>query len=146
MSTIKILKVRSASGLELVRLLHSQILPSDSWDDVSDHEHWLVWDTTSGFVEPIGFASACVLKNESGVFLSRAGVNSLYAGGGIHRRLIQARLVWAKRRGKAHAVTYVATHNFPSFVNLLYTGFRIYEPARYWAGKDVFYLYKMLGD
>ena len=68
------------------------------------------------------------------VYFDRAGVAPLARGRGLQRRLIRARLGWARSEGATHAVTYTAPHNIKSSNNLIRCGFRMYSPRKPWAG------------
>jgi GNAT superfamily N-acetyltransferase len=70
------------------------------------------------------------------VYLDRAGVAPVARGRGLQRRLIRARLAWARAQGATHAVTYTLPFNVVSSNNLIKTGFRMYDPKRPWAGRD----------
>jgi GNAT superfamily N-acetyltransferase len=129
------LQLKPSHDQALNRALFRQAFPVDHW--VGDHHaFWVLWDGPT----PAGFCSAVHLVRDNTVFLSSAGVFAPYQGRGLQRRLIQARLRWARRLGATTAVTYVRHSNPVSLVNLLRTGFQIYSPQVNWAGRDVWYL------
>src|SRR5690606_22351986 len=101
--------------------------------------HWFVWE--SGKDYPVGFCSAGIsmLTDEDGnrcyAFLSRAGVLPEARGHKLQRRMIKVREKWAKDQGLKGASTYVANWNTRSLINLLKSGYQIYEPHSYKRGK-----------
>lgn len=133
------MQLRQTSNLDLVKQLHAQCLPDDDWEDAT--QHWALWNDAG---RACGFCSVYRLKYERGVYLSRAGVLPGTRGRGLQRRMIQARLRWARTRGLRFAVTYTSLDNYPSIVNLLRCGFVFYDPATPWAGPQVHYFMRRL--
>lgn len=88
-----------------------------------------VWWVALHRARPVAFA--CLSPSQQipdGIYLSRCGVLPAARGNGIQRRLIRARLAWAKRQGYKWAVS-DTTDNVPSANSLIACGFRLYEPA-----------------
>ena len=65
-----------------------------------------------------------------------------YRGNGWHRRLIRARLCYARHHGLT-SITYTAHDNWKSINNLVRAGFLSYIPEYRWAGKDFIYWQKL---
>ena len=115
--------------------------------DIKDYEgadrgnlFWLASNATA----VAAFASARPSVNEpDAFFLSRCGVLTKYRGQGLQRRLIHARLRWAKAHGIRRAITYTLLENVASARNLVRAGFLPYWPKTEWAGK-VWYFEKVL--
>lgn len=83
---------------------------------------------------PIAFAAARVLSLEpQAVFLALSGVRPIARGAGLQRRLIRARLSWARRQpGVTTVLTYVAATNLASANSLIRCGFKLYAPEHPW--------------
>jgi GNAT superfamily N-acetyltransferase len=81
--------------------------------------------------EIVAFASARLIEDGSAIFNS-AGVLREHRGHGLQRRLIRARVAWAKRQGCPHAVTYTATDNATSANSLIASGFKQLELDKPW--------------
>lgn len=77
-------------------------------------------------------------------YLSRAGVLPAFRGHGLQRRLIAARVAWARRRGLSYVYTDVATWNHHSANSLIRSGFRLWSPRYKWSGDEVLYFSKKL--
>lgn len=103
---------------------------------------WIVEHIPTGHV--VGFACLRVVATENVVYLSRAGVTPKHRGKGLQRRLIQARMVYARRKGWG-AITYTIRANPKSVNNLIACGFRYYEPQHAWAGREMLYWYRGKG-
>lgn len=113
-----------------VAALHTLIFPDDEED--LDGQLWVGHDNTN---TPVAFCSARKLKSENAVFFSRAGVLPCAAGHGLQRRMINARIRWAREQDADFCITYTVHDNHASIVNLLRCGFRFYRPAHLWAGR-----------
>ncbi len=114
---------------QTVMALHMLCMPNDEFD--LKGQLWVCHDDTG---TPVAFCAARMLKHENGVFFNRAGVLPCANGKGLQRRMIRARLRWAKEIGAEYAITYVTHTNHASIVNLLKCGFRFDRPAWNWAG------------
>lgn len=69
-------------------------------------------------------AYATAYETEAGILSLRGcQVARKYRGRGLQRRLLRARLRWARRHGMRTVRTYVAVDNAPSLVNVLRAGF-----------------------
>ena len=131
-------QLRRTTDLQTVKALHMILFPNDEFD--LKGQLWLAHDETG---TPVGFCAARKLRGENGVFLNRAGVLPCANGQGLQKRMIRARIQWAKSIDADYAITYVLHHNHASIVNLLKAGFRFSEPAWKWAG-DVHYFMREL--
>jgi GNAT superfamily N-acetyltransferase len=132
--------------------LHTQLFGDDT--DFEGEELgnalWLAYDTNR---VPVAFATAREARYDRSVmFLSRCGVLPHARGAALQRRLIRARVAWARRRGYITAVTYVLLTNVASATNLLREGFALWRPdgvsapkPSAWAGDGVMYFRKELG-
>lgn len=132
------MRLRRTDDRRTVEALHVLCFPNDESD--LDGQLWLLYDDDDNAV---GFCSARELEHEPGVvFLSRAGVLPSAQGKGLQRRMINARLQWAREVGAKWAITYTAPKNYPSMVNLLKCGFKLYEHD--WAGAEMHYFRREL--
>jgi GNAT superfamily N-acetyltransferase len=131
------IRIRQSEDVETVREAHSLAFPRDPWPG-DDHEYWLAADE-SGRV--VGFASAIYWSDLKTVFLSRAAVVGSVSGIGLQRRLIAARVRWAKTiSGCEYVWTYVERWNYASLYNLLRCGFRAWRRHRWGANWHVLHL------
>lgn len=111
---------------EEMRKLHKLAFGSDKWPG-DDHEFWVAKDEGGAIA---GFCSA-VLLTASCAFFSRSAVTQGHRGKGLHKKLIQVRMRWAKKEGAVLVLTYLSKHNYPSLINLLKSGFK-FAPKELW--------------
>lgn len=128
--------LRQTDDVDEVRELHSLAMPDDHWVG-DDHTFWIARDADG---KPVGFCSAIHRPERGYVFLSRAAVAAGARGARLQRRMIRARVTWARKQGASEVITYTLLKNYESFVNLLKCGFRFYKPEDAWVGHDVHYL------
>ncbi len=119
--------------LNIIAPMDRAIFPIDRKVPIKslDVAYWLV--RVNG--EPAGFASAKYLPDERLVYFLRAGVLPEFRGRGIHSKLINVRLRWARRLHADAAITYTLVENVTSSNNLFDRGFRLYRPQTLWAGE-----------
>jgi GNAT superfamily N-acetyltransferase len=131
------ISLRRTDDIEEVKALHTLCFPTDVWESSSKrHAYWIAKDETG---TAVGFCIAKRLASERCVFLERAGVLPIANGRGLQRRMIRARLRWARSEGFTAVITYTTYHNWQSIVNLLREGFRFYSPEDPWVGTNVHY-------
>lgn len=136
--SVLIVRVRESSAYSVVAELDKAIFEpfGDAlmpMRNIRRNTWWLAKDTRNA---PIGFAGLRVLTDEPDtIFLSRAGVLPKFWGKGVHPRLLQTRLAWARRHNCKHAITFTTVSNIPSSNNLIRAGFRLYDPQYGWAGR-----------
>lgn len=128
--------LRRTDDLGAVRKLHEVVMPGDDWVG-DDHTFWIARDPIG---KPVGFCSAIYRPERGYVYLSRAGVIKTARGHGLQRRMIRARVAWARRQGASEVLTYTILKNYSSFPNLLKCGFQFYSPDVSYVGDDVHYL------
>src|SRR5690242_3115340 len=114
--------LRRTEDIDEARELHARLFPSDEWVG-DDHEFWIARDDAG---DAVGFCSAIHRPATNCVLLSRAAVTPQARGAGLQRRMIRARVAWARSIGASKVITYVAIKNYESLVNLLKCGFRFY--------------------
>lgn len=137
------LNVRKSADIEIVSHLDELIFsPSDEKIKLEGTTWWIARENH----DPVGFAGMVKLSHEPYGYFSRAGVLPAYRGKGIHSRMIQARLRWAKRQGWEGVMTYTVADNFASANNLISKGFRLFEPGRRWAGDHMLYFLLVFED
>lgn len=115
-----------------------KLFPGCKRDKPQNNYWWYVLDNETG--EIVGYAGMEYLEDEQYGYFSRAGILAEHRGHGLHKRLIACRIKMAKRLGALGVITYVAPHNHASMNSLVSRGFRLYTPARRWAGSDFMYL------
>ena len=133
-------RLTQTDDIDEIRPLHDLALPGVPWVG-DDHTFWIARDDTGNAV---GFCSAIHREAKGYVYLSRSAVALAAQGAGLQRRMVHARLRWAKRLGASEAVTYTVYDNPASIVNLLRCGFRFWTPADPWYGDTVHYFRKDL--
>lgn len=106
-----------------------------------DGTEWWIAESTGATPELVGFAGAKLWAPDNMVFLCRAGVAPAARGAGLQKRLIRARVGWARRVGARGCYTY--TIDNPASANaLIACGFRSYEPSYAWGGRSAQYWIK----
>lgn len=122
--------------------LHLETFPADEFPDDERNIYWVVWDDSD---KPVGF---CIVRPVHGdkytCFLSRAGLLPCARGNGLHKRMINTRIKWARKNKYKYCITYTVKNNFTSYNNLQNTGFKLYEPDYYYAGEESLYWRKAL--
>lgn len=114
--------------------------PGDYRTSTKDTWWWIV--TVEGW--DVGYAGMKYLPIDDCGYFSRAGVVEASRGFGFHKRLIKARIAYAKRKGWSGVLTYVAIHNHASLNALIGRGFRIYNPHYAWAGREGYHYLQLL--
>lgn len=132
------IQIRQSEDLLTIKKLHKKTLPSDEFPSEYSNS-WIAYDKK----KPIGFCTISLVDKET-LFLSRAGILSDYKGLGLHKRLINVRVRWAKKLGYKKLITYVHPHNIISLRNLLGSKFEVYIPQWEYVGKDFIYLIRKI--
>lgn len=94
------------------------------------NEAWWIGEDEHG--EPVCYAGAKIWKGtggESALYMHRAGVLPGARGKGLQRRLIAARVQFARRAGISEVWTYTAHTSIASANNLIRAGFTLWVPA-----------------
>ena len=141
--------LKRTNDTELI-FAHDRLMFPDS-SRVTEEPGNAYWIVTDDDGEVVAYASVRALRVESGdpewsatAFLSRAGVHPSARRKGLQKRLIRARVSWARRNGFKRVVTYTAWGNVPSLRALVRCGFLPYLPSYHWAG-DIVYLERHIG-
>lgn len=108
----------------ILNSLDADCFPSDLLFKKDDCFWWAVYvnDTAAAF-------AGLRPQDDHFGFLCRAGVIRKFAGLGLQRRLIDARMRHARRIGLKGVTTYVAEHNWTSVANLIRCGLYITQMA-----------------
>lgn len=133
--------LRRTEDLDDVRELHNLTFPLDEWVG-DDREFWIVRDADG---QGVGFCAAMYQPSSNCVALDRAGVIDTAHGAGLQKRMIRARLRWARSLGATGAIAYCALRNYQSIANLLKCGFRFYSsetPSDY-VDEDAFHFMRI---
>ena len=133
--------IRQTKDVELVKSLHSEILPSDDfyWSHYPVY-HWVVRDEKRN---PVGFCSIAMWDSKIG-FLCRSGVLPEARGNGLQVRMTRVREKFARAAGYESMVTYTDVDNIRSSHNLQKIGYMLFEPEQKWAGKSYLYWMKKI--
>lgn len=99
-----------------------------------------VWFLATVDGKPAGYAGIRVVDGISG-YLCRAGVLTEFQGHGLQKKLIKARERWARKQGLNSLITYTCLSAVRSPNSLIACGFKLYHPAKAWAGGSYQWLY-----
>lgn len=106
-------------------------------------EYWIAEDSdTKEIVAYAGLVRST--RYTDVVYFHAAGVVQKAQGHKLQRRLIRARLRWAKDHGFSWATTDTIPSNVPSAKNLIACGFRPYWPLYRWRASGACYWSKKL--
>jgi len=131
----RVKKAYSMNDISNVFFLNETIFPLDELEVGGDSYYWLAWKDN----DPVGFACLNILEDGIG-YLTRGGILEEHRGNGLHTRLIDARLRYAKKHKLRKVITYTLTDNVFSMVSLVRRGFQIYSPSFEYAGEKCTYL------
>lgn len=131
--------IKKSENKELIKRLHDQIFPDDVWCGIKDTVAWVVWCNKI----PVGFCLLNISNPHYGYY-TRAGVLPSHQGKGLHSRMILVREKYARLAGYERIVTYTLPDNIQSISNLQKRNYRIYIPAKRYAGKKMLYWQKDL--
>ena len=127
-----------------LRALLDRLLTADGDESVwqAQGEYWAAWSPTGAAVAVAGLVRSTRFTDV--VYLHAVGVDEAYRGHHMQRRLIRARVRWARAHGFSHAVTYTLVDNVASSRSLVACGFKPYWPSYPWAGRFVCYWLRAL--
>lgn len=128
-----------------IEAMQVELFTADSGiDDLSSGQWYYVYDDESDTGEIAGFCGIRELYDEPRVaYLARSGVLAKHQGNGLQRRMIHARLRWARRRG-IYCVVTDTTENPVSANNLIDCGFKMFTPYNPWALPNSIYWKRIL--
>jgi GNAT superfamily N-acetyltransferase len=135
----RIKKAYSMNDISNVFYLNGVIFPEDSLEELDNNYYWLAWKEK----KPVGFACLKVLEDGVG-YMTRGGVLEGHQGKGLHTRLVDARIRYARKHNLKYIITYTLTENVWSLASLVRRGFQIYNPSwEYAGGKCTYLLYEL---
>ena len=112
------------------------ILPPDQ--ELRSVHYWNAMCLTvpySGYL--VGTAEAKLVDDM--LYLSNCEVVPRHRGFGLQRRLIHARVRFAKKLGLEACISYTLPHVTASSNNLYRCGFKLYRPENLWVGEEANY-------
>lgn len=121
-----------------IESVHKSLLSGeDSLGEFPGQSEW--WVLTNQYGKKVGFAGGSLdhtlgSKCESVLHLTAAWVDGEYRGLGGQKKLIRARVQFAKKYGCSTVLTYTHYRNYPSINSLITCGFKSYIPE--WAIYD----------
>jgi GNAT superfamily N-acetyltransferase len=121
-----------------VKALDEVCFPADVRVATENVLWWITW--LNG--EAVAYAGLRVCResfNRGLAFLCRAGVRPEHRGHGLQRRMIEARVAYARKLGIRELVTYVVPDNLASANSLIACGFKLYRPEHRWGGSAAMY-------
>lgn len=134
-------QVQGPARGEIARM-DAYCFPDDEPVETDTGFWWLVWKGwgTGAFKPPEAVAYAGLKDQGWGLaYLCRAGVMPGHRGQGLQRKLIQARVRYARQLGLRTAITDTTASNLASANNLIRCGFVLYRPEYQWAGPEALY-------
>ena len=130
---------RSEVRADLNRLQKS-CLPCDEPCNTDEGTWWIAYYNDMA----VGFGGVVRSAQWHGTgYMCRAGVMHIARGKGLQKKLIRARIRYARKVGWTHLVT-DTTDNHPSANSLISCGFKMYDPRSPWAYKQSCYWIKKL--
>jgi len=133
-------RIRSCADVDVINGLQRKLNASDDLPilKLGDRCWWVAWHGK----EPVAYAAMRV--DDECAWFSMCGVVERHRGHGLQKRLIAARLRYARRQGVPVVYTYTINGNHPSARSLIRKRFvPCTPPARHygcWAGvRDVLY-------
>lgn len=110
------------------------LVGKNGWEP--EAEYWGAFDGP----KLVAFAGAVPSETYSdAIYLCNAAVLPEARGHHLQRRLIRARLRWARDQGYAYARTYTIVENAASMCSLIACGFKPFWPKIQWAGEQVYW-------
>ena len=131
--------LRISTDLSTVKKLNKETFPHDECDITSNSKFWLLFHKGNA----VGFCSVRPVSRTI-LFLSRAGLQWNHRGRGLHRRMIKARIKYARKHNFKTIITYTIYSNTKSARNLIKEGFELYDPEWEYAGLHCLYFKKEL--
>lgn len=135
----------SKSEIHLVQGLDYLIFGAAECTAEIEEYNETIWWVAFEEGQPVAFTGALIYSHEGRCMqLQRTGVLPAYRGQGLQKKLIRARLAYARRKKVKWVHTYVISWNCPSLNSLVRTGFTFYTPEYAYAGDpegDGTYLY-----
>lgn len=132
-------QLRQTKDMALVQEMDRKCFPDDKWDNTTNMKWWLL--KKDGI--PVGYCSCRMIMPDT-CYFTRAGILPSARGKGLQKKLINVRVNWARKQGAKYVITYTSMDNFASLVNLIKSGFKMFNPQWAWAGKEFFYFKKDL--
>jgi GNAT superfamily N-acetyltransferase len=139
--TYRVRRVDADDYADELRAMHDVAFADDTPKPTLEGATWWI-----AFYEdvPAGFAALKPSIGEPGAgYLYRCGVLKEHRGNSLQRRLIQARVNWARLQGMT-ALRTDTTDNPRSSNNLIHAGFRVFTPSAPWAFANSIYWRKEL--
>ena len=139
--TVRKINIADSRMQELLSHLQKECLPYDEPFDTTAGHWWLAFaaDGTA-----LGFAGLVRTRRWADCgYLCRAGVVDAAQGFGLQKRLIRARIAYARRLGWSWLIT-DTYENPPSANSLISCGFKTYKPGWPWGADGVIYWRKKL--
>jgi GNAT superfamily N-acetyltransferase len=124
-----------ADDRDALKLLQRVCQPGDPMIDPTK-DHWWIGRDEQGVAVCYGGARVYKANGEHALLLTAAGVIPSARGQKLQRRLIAARVRFARDEEIPIVWTYTATHNVASANSLIASGFKRWIP-RSWAGEAV---------
>lgn len=134
--------IRQTKNKTLVQGYNVEIFGEGLELDMEGQACWFVY-TDGGDIA--GFATGKCVGDDT-FYLSRAGLLPRHRGKGLQKRLIKVRLRYAKANNFDTVITYTMLDNPESYASLQNCGFKLYMPEYRWAGNDVLYWIKRVGN
>lgn len=129
-------RIRQTQDRWTAGLMDRVCFPDDETETFEGSELWFVVNDEHN---PVAYAAGNVYRPDKALYLNRAGVLPEARGSGLQRRLVRARVAWAKGRGLRMVYTYTVPSNIHSINNLIACGFNAFQPSVPWNGPGFCY-------
>lgn len=129
------IKLATPADRDVIRALQVVCLPHDRTIDPSTGVWWVGRDP-AGIAVCYAGAKEYRYADESALVLTHAGVIERERGKGLQKKLIEARVRYARKAGLPEVWTYTALFNIPSGNSLIACGFQMWRPKT-WGGEAV---------
>jgi N-acetylglutamate synthase-like GNAT family acetyltransferase len=134
--------IRRCKDFDLINELQKKLIDSGELPKIAieEREWWVAWENETK--KPVGYAAIRPFKDHG--WFSICGVLEKHRGNGIQKRLIDARVNFAKKIGLETVYTYTLNRNHPSATSLIRRKFIPCTPPEKhygaWAGtRDILY-------
>lgn len=135
------IRISQTDDLDAIREMDQVCFRGEDLPDLDDAIWWIAHEGPT----ELGYAGGVVDTDiHVDFFLNRAGVLPEARGHGLQRRLINARMRYARAHGMRSCYTYTVPFNVASSNNLIKCGFTLWRPACPWAGDEVLYWHRAM--
>jgi N-acetylglutamate synthase-like GNAT family acetyltransferase len=108
-------------------------------DDIADVSSYTKWWVAEDNGKLVAYSGLKLVGNEDVGYFCRVGVLPSYRGRGLQRRMMRAKIRYARKLKLKRIVSYTTPLATVSGNNLIECGFRLYRPDWLWGDTDWLY-------